>query len=131
MINLRIEQESVSWDSNGKTVSVNDAYLIKGAQYVASENLILVLSAERGLAEDLLAYGEDGLLKFSLRSPKGGFYYFTNSKDDIGVACGYDLNSCQVYNLDFKKIALVESKHITSHSRGTFNSWLVSLRSLF
>ncbi len=71
MKNLRVESTSISWDFNEATVSINEGYLIKGTQYIASEKLLLVLAGERGVVQNLLAYNEDGSLKFSLYPPQG------------------------------------------------------------
>jgi hypothetical protein len=49
MKNLRVESTSISWDFNEATVSIDEGYLIKGTQYVASEKLLLVLAGERGV----------------------------------------------------------------------------------
>ncbi len=105
MKNLRVESTSISWDFNEATVSINEGYLIKGTQYIASEKLLLVLAGERGVVQNLLAYNEDGSLKFSLYPPKGFFFYFTDV-NGIGVTCGHELSEIQNYHINFNKMSL-------------------------
>ncbi len=106
MNNLQIESKMVEWEFNGEKITIDESLLIKGVKHVPSENLIMVLMGERGVAEELLAYKYDGSLDFSLRSPVGDFYYFSELPKGLAVACGKDLNSTNNYTINFKKKTL-------------------------
>ena len=109
MKNLRIEPTSVNWEFEERTISVDVGCRIKGVHFVTSENTLLVLSAERGEAEDLLAFNQDGTLRFSLRSPNGFFFKFSGVNGDVGVTCGYELMKAKNYLINFSKMSLEQN----------------------